>query len=109
VPSGHHYEKDSWSFRIDLPPGRDGKRRQRRMNGFAREPAAHRALAQTRVEVDSGRLRHGPRRAVADLAAEWLEAVRPNRKASTVSNYRWPIRASGASSDSNVLPRIGAP
>jgi hypothetical protein len=90
----------SWFFRIDLPPGPDGKRRQRRVSGFASERAARRALAQTTVDVDAGRLRHGPRRTVADLAAEWLEAVRPNRKASTVSNYGWLMRA-------YVVPHIG--
>ena len=31
---------DSWFFRIDLPPGPDGKRRQRRASGFASERAA---------------------------------------------------------------------
>ena len=91
---------DSWFFRIDLPPGPDGKRRQRRASGFATERAARRALAQTKVDIDAGRLRHGPRRTVADLAAEWLEAVQPNRKASTFSNYGWLMRA-------YVVPRIG--
>ncbi len=91
---------DSWFFRIDLPPGPDGKRRQRRASGFASERAARRALAQTKVDIDAGRLRHGPRRTVADLAAEWLEAVQPNRKASTFSNYGWLMRA-------YVVPRIG--
>ena len=91
---------DSWFFRIDLPPGPDGKRRQRRASGFGSERAARRALAQTKVDIDAGRLRHGPRRTVADLAAEWLEAVRPNRKASTFSNYGWLMRA-------YVVPRIG--
>jgi integrase len=92
---------DSWFFRIDLPPGADGKRRQRRVSGFATERAARRALAQTKVDIDAGRLRHGPRRTVADLAAEWLEVVRPNRKASTVNNYEWLMRA-------YVVPRIGS-
>ena len=91
---------DSWFFRIDLPPGPDGKRRQRRASGFASERAARRALAQTKVDIDAGRLRHGPRRTVADLAAEWLDAVQPNRKASTFSNYGWLMRA-------YVVPRIG--
>jgi integrase len=91
---------DSWFFRIDVPPGPDGKRRQRRVSGFASERAARRALAQTKVDIDAGRLRHGPRRTVADLAAEWLEAVRPNRKASTVSNYGWLMRA-------YIVPSIG--
>jgi hypothetical protein len=52
------------------------------------------------VDIGSGKLRYGPRRTVADLAAEWLEAVRPNRKASTFSNYGWLMRA-------YVVPRIG--
>ena len=91
---------DSWFFRIDLPPGPDGKRRQRRASGFATEREARRALAQAKVDIDAGRLRHGPRRTVADLAAEWLEAVQPNRKASTFSNYGWLMRA-------YVVPRIG--
>jgi integrase len=34
------------------------------------------------------------------LAAEWLEAVQPNRKASTFSNYGWLMRA-------YVVPKIG--
>jgi hypothetical protein len=91
---------ESWFFRIDLPPGPDGKRRQRHVSGFGTEREARRALAQAKVDIDAGRLRHGPRRTVADLAAEWLEAVRPNRKASTSSNYGWLMRA-------YVVPRIG--
>ncbi len=91
---------DSWFFRIDLPPGPDGKRQQRRASGFATEREARRALAQAKVDIDAGRLRHGVRRTVADLAAEWLEAVHPNRKASTFSNYGWLMRA-------YVVPRIG--
>jgi integrase len=91
---------ESWFFRVDLPPDRDGKRRQKRVSGFATEREARRALAQAKVDIDTGRLRHGARRTVADLATEWLEAVRPNRKASTFSNYGWLMRA-------YVVPRIG--
>jgi integrase len=91
---------NSWFFRIDLPPGADSRRRQRRVSGFATERAARRALAQTKVDIDAARLRHGPRRTVAELAEEWLEAVQPNRKASTFSNYSWLMRA-------YVVPRIG--
>ena len=91
---------ESWFFRVDLPPGRDGKRRQKRVSGFATEREARRALAQAKVDIDTGRLAHGARRTVADLATEWLDAVRPNRKASTFSNYGWLMRA-------YVVPRIG--
>ena len=90
----------SWLFWIDLPPAPDGRRRQRRASGFAAEREARRALARAKVDIDAGRVRHGPRRTVADLAAEWLEAVQPNRKASTFSNYGWLMRA-------YVVPRIG--
>jgi hypothetical protein len=61
---------DSWFFRIDLPPGPDGKRRVLRASSFGTEREARRALAQAKVDIDAGRLRHGPQRAVADLAAE---------------------------------------
>jgi len=91
---------ESWFFRIDLPVGPDGKRRQRRASGFATEREARKALAQAKVDIDAGRLSHGAKRTVADLASEWLEAVRPNRKASTFSNYGWLMRA-------YVVPRIG--
>jgi len=72
-----------WGFKSPLRHGTDGKRRQKRISGFATEREARRALAQAKVDIDTGRLRYGPRRTVADLATEWLEAVRPNRKAST--------------------------
>jgi integrase len=91
---------ESWFFRVDLPPGPDGKRRQKRVGGFATEREARRALAQSKVDIDTGKLRYGARRTVAELAVEWLEAVRPNRKASTFSNYGWLMRA-------YVVPRIG--
>src|ERR1700722_12712412 len=80
---------DSWFFRIDLPPGPDGQRRQRRAGGFATDREARRALGPTKGDIDSGRFRPGARRTVGDLAAEWLETVRPCRKASTFSNYGW--------------------
>lgn len=114
MPGGHRWAQEggasvaenvgrrgeSWYFRVDLPVGADGKRRQTRVSGFATEREARRALAQAKVDMGSGRLRYGPRRTVADLADEWLEAVRPNRKASTFSNYGWLMRA-------YVVPRIG--
>lgn len=92
---------ESWFFRLDLPAGPDGRRRQKRASGFRTEREARRALAQAKVDVDTGRLRHSPLRTVGDLAQEWLEAVEPNRKASTVANYRMLMQA-------YVVPKIGA-
>ena len=90
----------SWFFRIDLPPGLDGKRRQKRVGGFATEREARRALAQAKLDADAGRLRYAARRTVGELAQEWLDAVGPNRKASTFSNWDRLMRA-------YVVPRIG--
>ena len=52
------------------------------------------------MDIDGGRLRHEARCTVGDLANEWLEAVRPNRKASTFSNWDRLMRA-------YVVPRVG--
>ena len=84
---------ETWFFRIDLPAGLDGKRRRRRVRRFATESEVRRALAQAKVDIDAGRLRHTVRQTVGDPANEWLEAVRPNRKASTFSNGGWLMRA----------------
>ena len=56
--------------------------------------------AQAKVDIDAGRLRHEARCTVGDLANEWLEAVRPNRKASTFSTWDRLMRA-------YVVPRVG--
>ncbi len=45
------------------------------------------------MDIDAGRLRHEARCIVGDLANEWLEAVHPNRKASTFSNWERLMRA----------------
>jgi hypothetical protein len=80
---------------VDLPLGLDGKRRQKRVGGFATERPTRRALAQAKVDVDA-RLRYKARCTMSDLASEWLEAVRPNRKASTFSNWDRLMRAYNA-------------
>ena len=71
---------DSWFFRVDLPSGPDGTRRQRRAGGFATEREARRALARAKVDIDAGRLRHGVGRTVADLAAEWWRRCTPTAR-----------------------------
>lgn len=90
-----------WFFRFDLPPGSDGRRRQKRVSGFQSERDARRALARAKLDVGEGRLRHFEGRTVEDLAQEWLEAVGPNRKATTVANYTMLTKA-------YILPWIGS-
>src|SRR4051812_41361294 len=90
-----------WFYRLELPPGTDGKRRQKRVGGFATERAAKLALAQARTDVARGKLRYAEARTVAELAAEWLDAVTPNRKASTAANYRMLTQA-------YIVPGLGS-
>lgn len=92
---------DSWYYRVDLPPGPDGRRRQKRVSGFPTEREARKALAKAAVDVQEGRLRYSPRKTVAELAEEWLAVVGPNRKATTVANYRMLCQA-------YIVPRIGS-
>ena len=92
---------DSWFYRLELPPGTDRRRRQKRVAGFATERQAKAALAAAQVEVSRGRLQYAPVRTFADLAEEWLAVVGPNRKATTLANYRTLVGA-------YLLPSLGA-
>jgi hypothetical protein len=89
-----------WFYRVDPPPGPDGRPRQKRVGGFPTERDAKRALANAMVDVDQARLRYTPARNFTDLAGEWLEVVGPNRKASTLANYQMLVNA-------YLVPRIG--
>lgn len=91
----------SWYYRLDLPAGPDGRRRQKRVSGFPTEREARKALAKAAVDVQEGRLRCSPRRTVAEVVEEWLEVVGPNRKATTAANYRMLCQA-------YIVPRIGS-
>ena len=92
---------DSWSYRLELPPGPDGRQRQKRVGGFATERQANAALATAQVEVSRGRPQYAPVRTFADLAEEWLTVVGPNRKETTLANYRDLVNA-------YLLPNLGA-
>jgi integrase len=90
---------------VVLPPrpaaGADGRRRQKRVGGFRTERDAKAALANSTVAVARGELQYGPARTFADLATEWLAAVGPNRKASTVATY-------GTLVNVYLVPRFGS-
>jgi integrase len=85
---------------LDLPPGPDGHRHQKRVSGFRTEREARNALANASVAKAEGRLRHTQAKTFRDLASEWLVAVEPNRKRTTMSNYRFIV-------DTYLTPRIG--
>ena len=90
----------TWFYRLDLPPGPDGRRHQKRVSGFRTEREARNALANASVAKAEGRLRHTQAKTFRDLASEWLVAVGPNRKLTTMSNYRFIV-------DTYLTPRIG--
>jgi integrase len=53
------------------------------------------------VDVLEGRLLYSPTKTVETLADEWLDAIGPNRKATTAANYRMLVGA-------YVVPNIGS-
>src|SRR5579863_9501523 len=91
----------TWYYRLDLPLGPDGRRHQKRVSGFRTEREARNALARASVARADGRLRHAKAKTFGDLAAEWLVAVGPNRKVTTISNYRFIV-------NTYLIPRIGS-
>jgi integrase len=92
---------DLWFYRLELPPGPDGRRRQKRVGGFKTEREARRALAKAAVDVQDGRLRYAPTKTVGELATEWLEVVVPNRRPSTARNYQICVQV-------YIVPRLGS-
>lgn len=114
MPGGHRWAQEGgasvaenvgrrgepWYFRVDLPVGAEAGDGRGGSAALPPDVKLDGPWRRPRWTSAPGKLRYGPRRTVADLAAEWLEAVRPNRKASTFSNYGWLMRA-------YVVPRIG--
>jgi len=91
----------SWTTVVDLPPGPDGKRRQKWTSGFATKKLAQRALAQLIVELDSGTHVEPTRRTVEQyLTQDWLPASAARVRPSTLRGYRQLL-------DSYVIPVIG--
>jgi integrase len=90
----------TWFYRLDSPPGLDGRRHQKRVGGFRTEREARNALANASVAKADGRLRHAQAKTFGDLTSEWLVAIGPNRKLTTMSNYRLIV-------ETYLTPRIG--
>ncbi|MGI8870498.1 MAG: Arm DNA-binding domain-containing protein [Mycobacteriales bacterium] len=77
-----------------------GKRRQRWHSGYRTKRDAERALAELAGSVHTGSYVPRTRATVADLAAEWLDAIRPTIRPSTHASYSRNLRL-------HVLPHIG--
>ena len=90
----------SWYYTVDLPKGRDGKRRQQRRGGFRTRKAAEAALEA--VKADLWRTRYGgdDRITVATFAARWLDAIEGDVAAKTWEGYETQVRL-------RVVPEVG--
>lgn len=77
-----------------------GKRRQRWHSGYRTRRDAERALSELSSSVHTGSYVPKSRATVADLAAEWLDAIRPTIRPSTHASYSRNLRL-------HVLPHIG--
>ncbi|TDB71124.1 Arm DNA-binding domain-containing protein [Micromonospora sp. KC723] len=64
-------KRKSWEFTIDLPKGRDGKRRQMRRRGFKTEKLAERAEREARAQFGNANLAEDG--TVAAELVEWLQ------------------------------------
>jgi integrase len=85
---------------IDLPPGPDGKRRQKWKRGFPTKKAAQEAMNEVLGRVHRGTWLDPGKRTLSDYLEEWIEGLAASRQNSTVENYGNVLR-------SWVMPRIG--
>jgi integrase len=78
----------TWSYVIDLAPDpASGKRRQRWKGGFRTRKEAEAALRSFAVAADEGRVVERSKRTVAEYLREWLAALRPRVRPTTLASY----------------------
>jgi len=97
VPAG----SDSWSVRIELPPGLDGRRRQRRFTFQGRRAEAQAAYDQVWARLIRGELTNPGRATVSDLLERWLDSRAARVERSTLERYRAMI-------DDQLRPVLGS-
>lgn len=77
-----------WSYAVDLPPGPNGRRRQRLKGGFRTRVDAERALAELLVELDRGTAVDRSHQTLGEYLDDWLAAVSPSLRPTTADLYR---------------------
>jgi len=82
----------TWMFRLDVPPGADGKRRQMRRSGFRTKAEASTAMADAQSGLNAGTYAVPTKETFAGFLARWLETRRPSLKPGTYANYEQLIR-----------------
>ncbi len=80
-----------YGFRIDLPMGADGRRRQVRTGGFARKIDAQRALTDALGRLDRGTYVEVRRQTVGEFLDAWL-AGKARLRATTARSYEAHLR-----------------
>jgi integrase len=78
-----------WYVKIDLGPDPlTGKRRQKWHSGYSTKRAAEKACRQFLVDLDRGMYADPGRQTVAQYLAEWVEAIAPTVRPSTLHSYQ---------------------
>lgn len=89
-----------WSFVLDLPPGPNGKRRQRLKGGFPTKVEAQKALAAVLADVQRGVVVEPSKVTLAQFLEDWLTSVSRSLKPTTWEGYAHAVRVW-------IVPRIG--
>ena len=95
----------TWSYVIEL--ARDpstGKRRQQWKGGFRTKKEAEVAMRAASVASDEGRHVGASRKSVAAFLDEWVEAQRPNLRATTHASYVIAVGRINAAMGSAATP-----
>jgi integrase len=90
----------TWSYRLDLGVGSDGRRQQTQVSGFSTRRTAQAALNEALAEHQHGTFVAPSKQTVVEFVETWLDAVKPELAESAWTNYRLLLRA-------YVLPRVG--
>ncbi len=90
----------TWSYIVDLPPAPDGRRRQRQKGGFKTRKEAEAALAVLLTDVQKGTVLEPTRQRLGDYLEDWLTAVGPSLRPTTLESYEQAMR-------NWIVPRIG--
>ena len=93
-------KRGTWLYVVDLPPGPDGKRRQKMKRGFPTKRDALEAMNELVGRVSHGAWSDPGKRRLSEYLEEWIEGLAASRQNSTVENYGTVLR-------SWVIPRIG--
>ena len=108
---GHFKRRgNSWYFWVELPPGLDGRRRQKSMGGFATRRQAEQAFARFRDELTTRGYLEPTKLTVSQFLDDvWLPGIEATIRLSTVDHYRNSAVYVQGAIGSLPLAKLGAP